>query len=148
VKAADYANQMSHRACTYVGMQIADVKDCEILKCRGKIGESHTMLFYNNVISVSTRTAIKSSQLQCSSDNPRRRVPVFKIEEDQSLSKQLRLVLDFDFQPPLNMFCANSLDQVLQGRFGRNVRRRMQSLVSFVLGAHSNRIWQRLLPIL
>ena len=62
------------------------------------------MFFDNDVVSVSTRTAIKSSQLQCSSDNPRRCVPVFKIKEDQSLSKQLGLMLDFDFQSPLNMF--------------------------------------------
>ena len=95
---------MPHRANTYVGMQIADVKDSEIVKCRGKIGESHAMLFDNDVVSVSTRTAIKSSQLQRSSDNPRRCVPVFKIENDQSLSKQLGLMLDFDFQSPLNMF--------------------------------------------
>jgi hypothetical protein len=85
-------------------MQIADVKDSEIVKCRGKIGESHAMLSDNDVVSVSTRTAIKSSQLQRSSDNPRRCVPVFKIKEDQSLSKQLGLMLDFDFQSPLNMF--------------------------------------------
>ena len=85
-------------------MQIAEMKDSEIVKCRGKIGESHAMLFDNDVVSVSTRTAIKSRQLQRSSDNPRRCVPVFKIEEDQSLSKQLGLMLDFDFQSPLNMF--------------------------------------------
>jgi hypothetical protein len=104
LKAADHANQMPHRAYTYVGMQIADVKDSKIVKCRGKIGESHAMLFDNDVVSVSTRTAIKSSQLQRSSDNPRRCVPVFKIKEDQSLSKQLGLMLDFDFQSPLNVF--------------------------------------------
>jgi len=56
------------------------------------------------VVSVSTRTAIKSSQLQSSSDNPRRCVPVFEIEKDQSLAEQLGLMLDFDFQSPLNMF--------------------------------------------
>ena len=94
---------MPHRAHTYVRMQIADVKDGEIVKCWRKIGESHAMFFDNDVVSVSTRTAIKSSQLQCSSDNPRRCVPVFKIENDQSLSKQLGLMLDFDFQSPLNM---------------------------------------------
>jgi hypothetical protein len=94
---------MTHRAHTYVGMQIADVKDGEIVKCRGKISESHVMFFENDVVGVSTRAAIKSGQLQRSSDNPRRCVPVFKIEKDQSLSKQLGLMLGFDFQSPLNM---------------------------------------------
>jgi len=88
----------------FVGMQIADVKDSEIVKCRGKIGESHAIFFDNDVVSVSTCTAVKSSQLRRRSDNPRRCVPVFKIENDQSLSKQLGLMLDFDFQSPLNMF--------------------------------------------
>jgi hypothetical protein len=95
---------MPHRAYAYVGMQIADVKDGKIVKCRGKIGKSQAMLFDNDVVSVSTRTAIKSSELQRSSDNPRRYILVFKIEEDQSLSKQLGLMLDFGFQSPLNMF--------------------------------------------
>ncbi|WP_425905611.1 hypothetical protein [Nitrobacter sp. TKz-YC02] len=95
---------MPHRAYTYVGMQIADVEDSEIVKCRGQIGESHAMVFDNDVVSISTRAAIKSSQFQRDSDDPRCCVPVFEIEEDQSLAEQLGLVLGFDFQSPLNMF--------------------------------------------
>jgi hypothetical protein len=34
---------MLHRADTHVGMQIADVKDSEFVKCRGQIGESYVM---------------------------------------------------------------------------------------------------------
>jgi hypothetical protein len=84
-------------------MQIADVKDSEIVKCRGKIGESQAMFFDNDLVGVSLRTAVKSSELQGLSENPRRYVDVFKIELDQSLSEQLGLMLDFDFQPPLDM---------------------------------------------
>ena len=71
LKASDHANQMPHRAQAYVRVQIAGVKDGEIVKCRRKIGESHAMFFDNDVVSVSTRTTIKSSQLERSSDNPR-----------------------------------------------------------------------------
>jgi len=70
-------------------MQIANVKDSEVVKRRGKVCESYGMFIDNDAVSVSTRTAVKTSQLQRSSDNPRRYVPVFKIEEDKSLSKQL-----------------------------------------------------------
>ena len=69
----------------------------------GKIGESHAMLFDYDVVSVSTRTAIKSSHLQRSSDNSRCCVAVFEIEEGQSLAEQLGLMLSFDFQSPINM---------------------------------------------
>ena len=94
---------MPHRAHTYVGVQIADVKDSEIVKCRGKIGESHAVFFDNDLFGVSARTAIKPSQLQRLSEDPWRKIHVFKIEPDQSLSKQLGLMLDLDFQPTLNM---------------------------------------------
>ena len=63
-------------------------------------GKSHAMLFDNDVVSISTRAAIKSSQFQRGSDNPR----VFEIEEDRSLAEPLGLVLSFDFQSPINMF--------------------------------------------
>jgi hypothetical protein len=93
---------MPYRAYTYVGMQIADVEDSEIVKCR-EDWRKPRMLFDYDVVSVSTRTAIKSSHRQRSSDNSRCCVPVFEIEEDQSLAEQLGLMLSFDFQSPINM---------------------------------------------
>jgi hypothetical protein len=102
-KSFDHANQIPHGANTYVSVQIADVKDSEIIKCRGKIGESQAIFFDKDLICVSTRTAVKSSELQGHSENPRRYVDVFKIELDQSLSEQFGLMLDLDFQPPLDM---------------------------------------------
>ena len=103
LKSFDHADQIPHGANTYVSMQIADVKDSEIVKCRGKIGESQTMFFDKDLVCVSTRTAVKSSELQGLSENPWRYIDVFKIELDQSLSEQLGLVLDLDFQSTINM---------------------------------------------
>jgi hypothetical protein len=120
IRPPTHANQMPHRAYTYVGMQIADVKDSEIVKFRGKIGESHAMFFDNDVVSVSTRTAIKSNQLQRSSDNPRRCVPVFKIEKDQSLSKQLgphaRLQFSVAAQHVLSQFARSGLAEMFRSQ--------------------------------
>ena len=61
---------MPHRANTYVSVQVADMKDSEIVECRGQISESHAMFFDNDAVGVSTRTAIKSSQFQRSLDDP------------------------------------------------------------------------------
>ena len=69
LKSFDHADQIPHGANTYVSMQIADVKNSEIVKCRGKIGESQAMFFDKDLVCVSARTAVKSSELQGLSEN-------------------------------------------------------------------------------
>jgi hypothetical protein len=71
---------MPHCANAYVSMQIADVKDSEVLKCRGQVSESCAVFFDNYMVRVSTRASIKSRQFQRSIDDPWRERPILWIE--------------------------------------------------------------------
>jgi hypothetical protein len=68
-----------------------------------------------NTIRILAGTAVETGQLERDFDNDRRRVPVFEIEEYQSLTKQLGFMLRFNSQPSLYMVSANSFDKILQG---------------------------------
>jgi hypothetical protein len=85
------------------------------------------------LIGVAPRTAVQSDQLQRASNNGWRRIPIFEIEENQSLAKQLGFMFGFNFQSPRHMLGTDSIYQVLQRRCRHSLNIRLEPSHDYIL---------------
>jgi len=89
-------------------MQVTDMQNGEIIKCYRQFGKLKGGSLDNDLIGAAPRAAVESRQLESASDDPRGGVPIFEIEEDQSLAKKLCLVFSLNFESPIHMLGTNS----------------------------------------
>src|ERR1700688_1719541 len=109
LKISDDADEVLHRSFAYVYVKIAEVKDGKIIERRRQPFERERISPDDNFVSVAPRSAIQPGQFQRAADDQRRGVPIFEIKENQSLAKELGLMIGLNFQSPFYMFGANSL---------------------------------------
>jgi len=96
---ADDLEQMPHGPLTQVHMQIADLKDGELVKCRRQVLEGEIVSPDDYAVGVSTRPPIKPGRLQRVSNNRPRRVPILEMKEGQALAEDLGFVIRLKLQP-------------------------------------------------